>query len=242
MEYTAELVEEHAFESYVKDFFVQGGSGLNITLPFKARAAQLATQSSERVQQTGAANTLWIEHGEVRADNTDGMGWIADIHRLGWQLAGARVVVLGAGGAVAGIMPQLLASGIASCTLCNRTRSRAGELVRQFSSLAQQHGVAVVEDGLDYIRNRRVDLLINALSINSEFDYGQYNVKPEHAYDLSYALDRPTVFCAVMGAVGAAHVADGLGMLVYQAAAAFTIWHDAKVDACAALWQLKSNL
>lgn len=144
----AELTGEHlvyercllpidGFAQGVRDFIARGGRGCNVTVPFKIEAAALATQRSERVQLAGAANTLVFGPDGIHADNTDGLGLVADITRnAGVPLQGARVLLVGAGGAAAGVLGPLLQAGVRHITIANRTVAKAEALVASHSALA----------------------------------------------------------------------------------------------------------
>ena len=238
LRYEALEVDSPSFEKKVRSFFSCGGTGLNVTLPFKERAAQLADSQSEEVLLCQAANTLMYRNNTIYAHNTDGLGWLADITRLGWQLTGAGVVVLGAGGAVAGIMPQLLHSNIAWCCVCNRTPDRAKQLVRQFMPLARKKAVKLSSDTLESAASLGADMVVNALSVGA--DYAYTLSKPRYAYDLSYKREADTTFCAAARHSGCKHVSDGLGMLVYQAAESFTLWHGVSPQVLPVLQQLRT--
>ena len=128
--YERRLVALDGFADALRSFAASGGRGCNITVPFKLQAAQLATQCSERVQLAGAANTLRFIDGTVWADNTDGLGLVADITRnAGFGLAGRDVLLIGAGGAAAGALGPLLAAGARRIAVANRTLERAQALV-----------------------------------------------------------------------------------------------------------------
>ena len=130
IDYRAEWVAIDNFERWVADFFAQDGSGLNVTLPFKTRAFELADEASARAQSAGAANFLMKSpEGRVIADNTDGRGLVADMTAgAGWSLAGRRILVIGAGGAVKGVIPALLESSPQNILIVNRTAARAATL------------------------------------------------------------------------------------------------------------------
>ena len=109
MHYTKQLVAIGEFEQAAQDFFNQGGKGLNITVPFKLNAFEFAQKRTARAERAGAVNTLAVlNDGSILGDNTDGIGMIHDMHNLGWELEGKRVLILGAGGAVRGILQPLL--------------------------------------------------------------------------------------------------------------------------------------
>jgi len=202
-----------------------GGCGCNVTVPFKADAFALAEQVDEAAQLAGAVNTLyWDESGKLQAFNTDGKGLLRDLqHNLGIDLAGRRILIIGAGGAAAGVVYPLLLAEPKELVIINRTASRAQALVNQFLQVADDRlRVASMSDpGNDY------DLVINATSagLSGEMPELPESLFAAHswAYDLVYA-DEPTQFMRWSTAHGAASCSDGLGMLVEQAAEAFFIW------------------
>lgn len=213
------------FAQSVESFRQGGGCGCNVTVPFKGVACELADELSEDAVIAGAVNTLqWDESGRLLGFNTDGKGLLRDLQdNLGIDLIGLRILIIGAGGAAAGVIAPLLRAQPQQLVVINRTISRAVGLVAQFSQLsAGVLSVAPVESpGSDY------DLVINATSAGLS---GQVPTLPTglfaeggRAYDLVYA-DRPTAFMTWALTQGAATVSDGLGMLVEQAAEAFFIW------------------
>lgn len=220
------------FEAQVRELVAQGLRGLNVTLPFKERALALAgaqTRSPAAVV-AGAANTLWFEGEVVHADNTDGCGLMADLQgRLGWPLAGARILVLGAGGAVRGILGPLAAAHPACLQICNRTLDRAQQMVLAMGPLLPSSG-----GGLSVLEPHQLqhqppfDLVVNgtSASLSGETLTLPPNLFHRHAqaYDLAYRAEGPTVFMEQARAAGVRHVEDGLGMLVEQAADAFQRW------------------
>ena len=140
LQYDKQRVPVDGFVSAVQQFFAEGGRGCNVTVPFKFEAAALATQVSDRAQLAQAANTLTVQNGTVQADNTDGAGLVNDIQRnAGFDLAGRRILLIGAGGASAGVLAPLIQTQPASITVANRTvhRRRSGSNVRAISSSAR---------------------------------------------------------------------------------------------------------
>jgi shikimate dehydrogenase len=217
------------FARVVDDFFGGGGRGLNITLPFKEQAFGYAQRHSARALLAGAANTLSLDGDTVVGDNTDGPGLVTDLRdRLGLDLEGRSVLLLGAGGAARGVVMSLLQAGVASLTVANRTPARAAALAAQFNAAA-----SVRERGLPPIRvvelgaARPADLIVNATS--SGVLAGELALPADLfagcllAYDCVYSA-RPTDFMLQAEAGGAMRTADGLGMLVEQAAESFLIW------------------
>ncbi|MFI4919487.1 MAG: shikimate dehydrogenase [Legionellales bacterium] len=210
--------DEQFFDRQVRDFFTAQGKGLNVTLPFKQRAFELAQQTTTRCKQAGAANTLWIKNQELWADNTDGIGFMRDVTRY-VELAEKRILIVGAGGAVRGIISPLLDAKPACLVLANRTLERARRLQQVFpqiriSELAQL--------------NEHYDVVVNATSASLD---GQLISLPEQCflqkpfcYDLAYQQGGLTPFVHHAISMGCDAV-DGLGMLVEQAAEAFYIWH-----------------
>jgi shikimate dehydrogenase len=229
LEYTAILVREGEFEQAVKQFIDAGGRGLNVTVPFKLEAWNLAGRRSERAQLAGAVNTLILDQdGSVDGDNTDGIGLLRDITiNLGKPVAGARVLVIGAGGAVRGVLGPLLEEHPAVLHVINRTASRAVELAAAFAGSGECTGSGLDQPGSGY------DIVINgtAASLQGEVpDLPAAIFAPGAlAYDMMYG-DKPTPFMSWAQENGAGQVADGLGMLVEQAAESFRAWHGVRPE------------
>jgi shikimate dehydrogenase len=234
LSYEKILVPEADFEAQVTQFFAQGGKGLNITLPFKQRAFAMATILRSRARQAKAANTLWMQEGHLQADNTDGLGLVRDLsHYL--NLTEKQVLILGAGGAARGIINPLLEAGVAELVIANRSEENAKRLKADFeqikcSSFSELAG--------------HFDLIINATSASlaeEKLELAPSLLKSTtFCYDLAYNRQAPTPF------VEWAHEhkiagADGLGMLVEQAAEAFLIWHGLRPDARAVLHELRKK-
>lgn len=209
-------------------FREHGGCGCNLTVPLKAEGLALADTPSSAARMAGAANTLvWRESG-WSADNTDGVGLVADLDRLGIGLAGRRVLVLGAGGAVAGILGPLLGRRPARVCVLNRDGARAGSLVQRFLAAGPVEAAALADGPGD----RPFDVLVQATSLGHQS--GCPAVDPDWlapdavGYDLNYGpAHRP--FARRMAGLGrAAH--SGLGMLIEQAVAAFEIFTGTRPD------------
>ena len=225
--YERRLLPLDGFAQGVREFAAQGGRGCNVTVPFKAEAPGLATVCSERVQLAGAANTLSFRaDGSIYADNTDGLGLVADITRnAGVPLAGRDVLLVGAGGAAAGVLGPLLQAGVRHITVANRTLARAQALVQAHGALAKLQNselIAIDPQGLE----ADFDVIINATASSLA---GAGVPVPAHvlrpgclAYDMMYgpAAQGFLDWARQHGAVPR----DGLGMLVEQAAEAFLLW------------------
>ena len=222
--YTAERVDVGDFNNAVARFAENNGKGLNITVPFKQDAWQLATQRSERAERAGAVNTLVINGtGDYFGDNTDGVGLVRDLvrnHKL--DLEGKRILIVGAGGAVRGVIEPLLASRPASLTIANRTGEKALQLAEDFSDLGIIRG-----QGLDEFGTDSYDIIINgtSASLSGELPSLPASLVNENTfcYDMMYA-NEPTAFMHWAMQQGAKRVVDGKGMLVEQAAESFRIW------------------
>ena len=206
------------FAATVERFFAEGGKGLNVTLPFKLYAWQWVASRDEAAQQAGAVNTIVAIGGQWRGCNTDGIGLVNDLTaNLKWPLNGARVLVLGAGGAVQGVLAPLLGAGVADLAIANRTLGKAQRLAERFDAQA----LALDDVGTGW------DIVVNGTSAGLG---GTGQLIPPAAvvrarcYDMLYALDAATPFCRWATAAGARAASDGLGMLVEQAAAAFALW------------------
>ena len=209
------------FAAAAERFFAAGGRGLNVTLPFKTEAWRWVASHDEAASVAGAVNTVVLQGGATQGCNTDGSGLIADLaDNLGWPLGGARVLLLGAGGAAQGVVLPLAQAG-AALTIANRTRQRAEGLAERFGAFA-----AIDACGLDQIGSGW-DLIVNATSASvggNVVPLAPQAITGARCYDMFYALEGETAFCRWARAHGALAAADGLGMLVEQAADAFALW------------------
>jgi shikimate dehydrogenase len=225
LEYRALRVERGDFSRAAEAFFAGGGAGMNVTVPFKEEAAALADSLTPRAKRAGAANTLWRDGaGSLRGDTTDGVGLVRDmVANLGWTVQGMRVLILGAGGAVRGVLEPLLREAPAQIHIVNRTLERAERLAGEFASLGR-----LSAGGYDDLREREFDLIINASSagLSGEAPLLPASVMTERSccYDLLYG-SAPTPFMRWAAHHAAWAVSDGLGMLVEQAAESFYVWH-----------------
>jgi shikimate dehydrogenase len=224
----------------------QGGPvrGCNVTVPFKLEAVKLAPQVTERARQAGAANVLCFDKAGWRADNTDGAGLVRDLQEhAGWPLAGQRVLLIGAGGAAAGVLGPLLACGPTELVVANRTLAKAEGLVRAHQALATRHGVALSAAGLQ-AAGSGFDLVINASASSLAGTGVPVNddvLRPGgQAVDLMYgpAADPFLDWARRHGA----EARDGLGMLVEQAAEAFFLWRGLRPDSAPVLQALRDKL
>ena len=211
------------FRSAVEAFRKAGGKGMNVTAPFKLEAFELATNPSERARLAGACNALKFDGGRIFAENFDGVGMVKDITRnLGFPVRGHRVLVLGAGGAARGVVQPLLAEAPALLAVANRTSGKAATLRRLFADIGN-----IEAGGLDDFADTAFDIVVNATSasLRGEMPPLPDNVfqGAELAYELAYAKGL-TSFLQAARAEGVAGLADGVGMLVEQAAEAFAWW------------------
>ncbi len=224
IEYTTTLAESGGFTQAVEHFRASGGAGLNVTVPFKVDAWKLADVLSERAALAEAVNTIWFEHDKIHGDNTDGVGMVRDIRdNLNQNINDQNILVIGAGGAVRGVLGPLLAESPKRILLINRTEGKALDLADQF-----QHLGKITGSSLRAASGQTFDLIINgtAASLNNQLPDIDASVFKGAmlAYDMMYAK-QPTHFMQWARANGATKAADGLGMLVEQAAEAFFIWN-----------------
>ena len=234
MRYEAILAPLDGFDASVAAFIAAGGRGANVTVPFKEEAYRLADTLSPRAQRAGAVNTLVFADGRIEGDNTDGAGLVADlVDNLHRPLAGQRVLLLGAGGAARGVIEPILGKAPATLVIANRTVARAQELAALFGGKIVACGFGAVEGTFD--------LVINATSASLS---GELPPLPAHvfthdtlAYDMMYGRDTP--FLAMARGLGAA-TADGLGMLVEQAAEAFFRWRGVRPDTAPVIASLRA--
>lgn len=239
LEYTAIQAPIDDFSGTVQSFFSNGGKGLNITVPFKEQAWSLSTQLSDRARLAGAVNTLYQnENGEICGENTDGIGLVRDLtinHKI--SLTGKRILVLGAGGAVRGVLLPILEQNPASITIANRTVAKAEQLVELFAGKGELIACGFAD------LNESFDVIINGTSASLQ---GDLPPLPDMiiggattAYDMMYSPDK-TVFNRWAESLQAARTFDGLGMLVEQAAESFFIWRKIRVDTHPVLAMLRA--
>jgi shikimate dehydrogenase len=222
--YDALLAPKDGFAQALALFFIRGGKGLNVTVPFKQEAWEIADELSERARLAGAVNTLMMEQdGTLFGDNTDGIGLIRDLtQNLGVDIAGKHVLMVGAGGAARGVLAPLLEQQPAALHIANRTAQRAAGLAGSFD-----HPGILSAGGLDNIPSRHYDLVVNATAagLHGEVpDLPAGTIDPDtRCYDMVYGPE-PTAFMRYAQQCGSQHTFDGLGMLVEQASESFRLW------------------
>ncbi|ELA9713550.1 TPA: shikimate dehydrogenase [Vibrio parahaemolyticus] len=238
--YTAECAPVGGFIEAAKAFFADGGKGCNVTLPFKEDAYQFASRLTERAQLAGAVNTLKkLDDGEIIGDNTDGAGLVQDLLQHQVVLEGARILIIGAGGAARGVIKPLLDQKPTSLTITNRTFSKAEELAELFSA----YGPVTAKE-MNTIAEE-FDVIINSTSasLSGELPAISSSVFTANStsYDMMYGKG-DTTFNQWAKQHGAAHAYDGLGMLVGQAAESFMLWRGLRPGAKQILRELRKNL
>jgi shikimate dehydrogenase len=239
IEYATLLVQPAQFARDARRFFDAGGSGANVTLPFKGDAFEFADARSERAEIAAAANFLALRSGRIEADNTDGAGLVADLSgNLGLRLAGSRILLIGAGGAARGVIAPLLDEKPARLAIANRTVERARSLAAHFRSRGPVEAFS-----LEAIPGDEFDLVLNATSASTNAE--TLELPPRvfdaraFAYDMAYgAAARPFLERARSSGMNAS---DGLGMLVEQAAESFRLWRGKRPDTAEVLAHLRSR-
>ncbi len=246
LSYEAILAPLEDFAGSVEAFRLAGGRGANVTVPFKEQAFRLCREVSPRAAAAKAVNTLVFRQEGVFGDNTDGAGLVIDITRnLGFSLADKRLLLLGAGGASRGAIAPLLEHRPARLVVANRTPEKASALGAEFGSVAMDLGLptgTLSASGFRELADQQFDLVINATSASlgdvavnlpaSVFTLGSL------AYDMVYGRGM-TPFLRMADEEGAGRLADGLGMLVEQAAEAFMIWRGIRPDTAPVLAALR---
>ena len=270
VEYERLLAPLDGFVEHVQAFHAAGGRGLNVTVPFKLEAHALAHKLSPRAAAAGAVNTLRFDADGIFGDNTDGFGLVRDIEvNLGVSLEGARVLLLGAGGAARGVVLPMLERRPREITIVNRTAPKAHALVEQFEGAAREFGCllngggphAVVRDPVDRDPVNRdpvygdpvdgdpvdptpYDVIVNATAGSLDAALPECDERAfgagTLAYDMMYGA-QPTVFMRHAQALGA-RVADGLGMLVEQAAESCFVWRGVRPEGAPVLAALRAQL
>jgi shikimate dehydrogenase len=242
LQYRPVFVETGLFSETARRFFDHGGQGINVTVPFKRDAWEFADTLSERARRAGAVNTLSIAaDGKILGDNTDGIGLVRDmVANLGWTIRDSRVLLLGAGGAARGVVELLLRESPRCLQIVNRTCYRAEELATEFVDLGSVSG-----GGYEMLEGARFDLLINATSasLGGELPPLPDSLLTERSccYDMMYAAE-PTIFMRWAAQHTAWAVADGLGMLVEQAAESFYIWRGLRPQTGTVVAELRASM
>jgi len=238
--YHALLVQPGCFEDALDEFQKGGGRGVNVTLPFKYDAHVAVSKRTARADRARAVNTVWFDDaGAWHGDTTDGVGLIRDLGRNDVDVAGAAVLVLGAGGAVSGVLGDLLDRGPAQLCIANRTVGKARELADRFGG-----GLPVEAVAYEALAGRRFNLVINGTSLSLQ---GQAPLLPDSllepgacCYDMVYG-DVATPFMQWAEAHGAGRSLNGLGMLVEQAAESFSIWRGVRPDVAPVIAMLRGK-
>ncbi|PJG58712.1 shikimate dehydrogenase [Aeromonas cavernicola] len=228
------------FAAALQHFFAQGGKGCNVTVPFKEQAFTLVDQLSPRAKRAGAVNTIKLtDDGVLLGDNTDGAGLVADLTSHGVTLTGQRILLLGAGGAARGALAPLLAEQPTELVIANRTHSKAEQLAAEFHDLGTVSACSYEQ------LTGTFDLIINSTSASLQGELPPLAATLIHAdiaiYDMMYGAT-DTAFIGWAKQHGARRTMDGLGMLVEQAAEAFTIWRGIRPGTKQVLRELKRNL
>ncbi len=238
--YTAELAPVDGFEQAARTFFAQDGRGCNVTVPFKEQAYQFADRLTERAQLAGAVNTLKkLDDGLIIGDNTDGEGLVQDLLQYQVPLKGAKILLIGAGGAARGVIKPLLDQGPKQIIITNRTFEKALQLEQVF----QDYGTvkALQMSSID----SSFDVVINSTSASLNGELPQISSaiisSDSVAYDMMYGKGR-TAFNQWAIDHGAMRAYDGLGMLVGQAAESFMLWRGLRPGTKQILRELRKNL
>ncbi|MDX1341228.1 MAG: shikimate dehydrogenase [Reinekea sp.] len=227
-----------SFETRVWQLFKEGFHGFNVTVPFKGDAFDFVDDMTERAKRARAINTLMkLDDGRIFGDTTDGVGLLADLtEQLKWPIEGQNILILGAGGAVRGVLEPLLDANPASLVLANRTLKKVEELADDFPELTP----STFED-----LSGQFDIVINGTSASLS---GQVPPLPpgtinagSKCYDMMYGKE-PTAFMVWAKKQGAVHCADGLGMLVNQAAESFSIWRGVRPETQPVIEQIRQSL
>ena len=216
------------FEAAVNDFRAEGGKGLNVTVPFKLEAFQIADERGVRAEEAQAVNTLKFEGATIYGDNTDGIGLARDIQaNLGYHLVGRDILLMGAGGAAQGALGRLLDAGPARVVIANRTVDKAERLAQRFRAARALAADALSASSYGALAGRQFHIIVNSTSASlddtvPDLPDGLF-ARDSLAYDMMYGKGI-TPFLEMALAQGAGRCADGLGMLVEQAAESFFIW------------------
>ncbi|ART82815.1 shikimate dehydrogenase [Oceanisphaera profunda] len=240
LEYQRLLAPLNGFADSLRHFAAEGGKGCNITVPFKTQALDIADELTPRAELAGAVNTLHLlADGRWLGDNTDGAGLVMDLKRLGFTLSGAKILLLGAGGAARGALAPLLAELPAQIVIANRTPARAEELAQHFAELGNISSAPLEE------LEQSFDIIINSTSASLQGETLSLSEQVCHpdtrVYDMMYSATE-TPFLAWAREQKLEHRYDGLGMLVGQAAESFYIWRGVRPEVMPVLEALREQL
>jgi shikimate dehydrogenase len=242
LEYQAIEIATDAFVTGITGLQQRGFKGLNVTVPFKREAWELCNSLSSRARIAGAVNTLCLQpDGTIHGDNTDGLGLVRDlVDNLKIEIRQRNILILGAGGAVRGVLEPLLALSPARITLANRSVDKARSLALDFTSFGNIEVVAYNE-----IKCEAYHLIINATAAGLSNQVPPVSAmvleKADVCYDMMYNLKAPTAFVEWSIAHGISRSHDGLGMLVEQAAEAFRLWRGVRPATSLLLSSLRSS-
>jgi shikimate dehydrogenase len=241
--YERVLAPLEGFSDTVAALIGRGFGGANVTVPFKLEAFALAQQLTERAHDAGAVNTLVFSNDGIVGDNTDGVGLVTDIQQnLNISVAGKRILLIGAGGAAEGVLHPLLEQRPSLLVIANRTLDKALRMVKKIEEQGDFRYVSVNAYAFDDLQGQAFDIVVNATSAglsDSELPLPPGIFAPGSlAYDMMYGRETP--FMVFARTHGAAVVADGLGMLVEQAAEAFSIWRGVRPQTAPVIQQLRA--
>lgn len=241
IQYDRLLAPLDGFGETLAQFFSNGGCGANVTVPFKQEASSFVHKRSARAHLAGAVNTIArLSSGDLEGDNTDGAGLLRDLqNNHGIALKGARIALIGAGGAARGVAGPLLEAGAAHVVVANRNPARARQLVDAFAGIGsiRSCGLEDLPVAVDVVINATASSLTGAPLRLPSHCVGPHTI----CYDMMYASE-PTPFMNWGREQGAARQFDGLGMLVEQAAEAFRIWRHKTPETAAVIAQLREEL
>lgn len=231
LEYERVLSPLDGFIETVQAMRLSGFKGANVTVPFKLEAFELANLLTERAQDAGAVNTLIFNETSITGDNTDGAGIVRDIQQnLGLSISGKRILLIGAGGAAEGVLHPILACSPSLLVITNRTLNKAISMVKKVEEQGEYRFVSVNAYAFDDLQGQAFDIVINATSTgltDTALPLPASIFAPQAlAYDMMYGRETPFMAFARNSFLEnpGAKVADGLGMLVEQAAEAFYVW------------------
>ncbi len=240
--YEAIEIPQDDFVTDLRGLQQLGYKGLNVTVPFKQQAAEVCDRKSPRAEDASAVNTIiFSANGEIAGDNTDGVGLTRDLVNNNSVLIKRRkILLLGAGGAVRGVLPSILALSPANLTLANRTVEKAEKLAEDFEMVGD-----IIPSSFEKLGRDKFDLIINGTSAGLK---GEVPPIPAEVlginsvcYDMMYNLNNITNFVQWAQNHGASRTLDGLGMLVEQAAESFFIWHGVRVNTAIVIASLRSQ-